>query len=202
MRKSHTSILLAATALTALSMPSYADEAQTSAPSNPRIEVLEQQLHDLQQQLVEIKGAQSHADDGGAVQDLKRGTSAHYKDVNNRLNSLSNVSVDNGRLSVASADGRFTAALRVLAQFDSGYYSQDHAANLLPASYGNDFSSGSNFRRMYFGLQGKIFDDWSYNVNFDFGGSSGTETPGHIQSVYLEYDGLAPWGLRIGAFPP
>ena len=47
-----------------------------------------------------------------------------------------------------------------------------------------------------------MFGDWTYNVNFDFGGSGGTETPGHIQSVYLEYDGLAPWAFRIGAFPP
>jgi len=47
-----------------------------------------------------------------------------------------------------------------------------------------------------------VFGDWTYNLNFDFGGSGGTETPGHIQSVYIEYDGLGPWAFRIGAFPP
>src|SRR6202044_3263165 len=89
-----------------------------------------------------------------------------------------------------------------LRQSDPGYYMQEHAANLLPAAYGNNFGSGSNFRRVYLGLSGKVFGDWSYNANFDFGGSGGTETPGHIQSVYLEYDGIAPWAFRIGAFPP
>ena len=47
-----------------------------------------------------------------------------------------------------------------------------------------------------------MFGDWSYNFNYDFGGSGGTETPGHIQSVYLQYDGLAPWAFRVGAYPP
>jgi phosphate-selective porin OprO and OprP len=207
MRKHLALILLAGTALTALSMPSYADAAQTPAQSDPRITLLEQQLRDIQQQLAEIKGLQSSAasssaDSSAAVVAPRRSTSVQYADINKRLDSQTSVGLDNGRLTVATADGNFTAALRVLAQYDTGYYSQNHAANALPASYGNDFSSGSNFRRMYLGLQGKAFGDWSYNVNFDFGGSGGTETPGHIQSVYLEYDGLAPWGLRIGAFPP
>ena len=48
----------------------------------------------------------------------------------------------------------------------------------------------------------EVFGDWTYNLNFDFGGSGGTETPGHIQSVFLESDGLAPWAFRIGAYPP
>ena len=92
--------------------------------------------------------------------------------------------------------------MRGLLQLDTAYYSQSHAASLLPAAYGPDLGSGSNFRRVYLGLSGKLFNDWTYNLNFDFGGSGGTETPGHVQSVYLEYDGLAPWGFRIGAYPP
>ena len=193
--------LLAGTALIALSAPTYAATAKPPA-SDPRIGVLEQQLRDVQAQLAEIKGSQGQNDNTAAVVDLKRSTSDQYVDINKRLDAQTQVGVDNGRLSVTSADGRFSAALRVLAQFDTGYYSQSHTATLLPNAYGPDFGSGSNFRRMYLGLQGKIFGDWSYNVNFDFGGSGGTETPGHIQSVYVEYDGLAPWGLRIGAFPP
>ena len=93
------------------------------------------------------------------------------------------------------------AAVRGLFQFDTGYFSQSQAGTLLPAAYGNDFGSGSNFRRVYLGLSGKVFGDWTYNLNFDFGGSGGTETPGHIQSVYLEYDGLAPLGLPRRRLP-
>jgi phosphate-selective porin OprO/OprP len=201
MHKAFASILLAGTALAALSGPALAAAAKP-APSDPRIPLLEQQLRDVQQQLSQIKASQGDADYSGAAVDLKRSTSDQYVDINNRLDALPKTSVDNGRLSVSSADGRFTAAIRGLFQYDTGYYSQSHAGSLLPAAYGNDFGSGSNFRRVYLGLSGKVFGDWSYNLNFDFGGSGGTETPGRIQSVYLQYDGLAPWAFRIGAFPP
>jgi len=111
-------------------------------------------------------------------------------------------SVNNGRLQIASADGRFSAALRLTAQYDLGYYMQGARARTLPL--GADLSSGGNFRRAQIGLQGKLFGDWSYYVNVDYGsgGSTGTETPGHIQQAYLEYDGLGPLIFRIGAHPP
>jgi phosphate-selective porin OprO/OprP len=202
MIKAFRSALLVGAAF-ALVTPAIAQSVAKKAPaSDPRINVLEQQLRDVQQQLAEIKGTQSANDYSGAVTDLKRSTSDQYTDINSRLDAQSKASVDNGRLSISSADGRFTAAIRGLFQYDTGYYSQSHVGSTLPAGYGNDFGSGSNFRRVYLGLSGKVFGDWSYNLNFDFGGSGGTETPGHIQSVYLQYDGLAPWGVRIGAYPP
>ena len=111
-------------------------------------------------------------------------------------------SVTNGRLQIASADGRFSAALRATVQYDMGYYMQGARARTL--SLGPDLSSGNNFRRAQLGLQGKVFGDWSYYVNIDYGsgGSTGTETPGHIQQAYIQYDGLAPFAFRIGAHPP
>lgn len=111
-------------------------------------------------------------------------------------------SVTNGRLQIASADGRFTAALRATVQYDVGYYMQGAHARALTT--GQDFSSGSNFRRAQLGLQGKVFGDWSYYVNIDYGsgGSTGTETPGHLQQGYIEYDGFGPVIFRIGAHPP
>ena len=111
-------------------------------------------------------------------------------------------SVDNGRLQITSADGRFSAALRILLSSTPAITARVKPPTRCPHPMVRDFGSGSNFRRMYLGLSGRVFGDWTYNANFDFGGSGGTETPGHIQSVYLEYDGLAPWGFRIGAFPP
>jgi phosphate-selective porin OprO/OprP len=111
-------------------------------------------------------------------------------------------SIANGRPTITSTDGRFSLALRALGQYDLAYYMQDARAALLPAANGPDLSSGGNFRRVYLGVQGVLFGDWSYNFNYDFGGSNGTETPGHIQSVYIQYDGLKPFAVRIGAFPP
>lgn len=111
-------------------------------------------------------------------------------------------SIAGGRPTITSGDGRFSLALRALGQYDTAYYMQDARAAKLPAANGPDLSSGANFRRVQLGIQGVLFGDWSYNFNYDFAGSGGTETPGHIQSVYVEYDGLKPFGLRIGAFPP
>ena len=163
--------------------------AEAAAAQNPQ----QTKIDNLQEQ-IDALSAQ--------VSDLKRSSSDQYQDVETQQSSGVKVSIDNGRPTISSADGRFTASFRGLLQFDNAYYSQSSKATVLPAAYGPDLSSGSNFRRVYLGLQGKVFGDWSYNLNFDFGGSGGTETPGHIQSVYLEYDGLKPFAVRIGAFPP
>jgi phosphate-selective porin OprO/OprP len=189
---------------------SSAANAAPKDDTNARITALQQSVANLNAQLQQLKSDQAQSaangDSSAALTDLKRSTSDQYVDLSSQITAATTgqnkASVDNGRLQITSADGRFSAALRVTAQIDNGIYSQSHAATLLPAAYGPDLGSGANFRRMYFGLQGRVFGDWSYNINFDFGGSSGTETPGHIQSVYIEYDGLGPWAFRIGAFPP
>jgi len=161
-------------------------QAQTSTAGDDRIRTLEQQVQDLSSQ----------------VQDLKRSSSEQYTNIQNQQSQAVKVTISNGRPTFATADGDFSAAIRTLVQYDWGYYSQGAGAKNLPAAYGPDLSSGSNFRRVYLGIQGKLFGEWSYNANFDFGGSGGTETPGHVQSLYLQYDGFAPWAFRVGAYPP
>ena len=79
----------------------------------------------------------------------------------------------NGKPVFSSNDGQFTAAIRLLGQFDAAYYMQGNPARSF--SNGEELSSGENFRRAWFGIYGKAFGDWSYVANFDFGGSSGTE---------------------------
>ncbi|HVW75893.1 MAG TPA: porin [Rhizomicrobium sp.] len=193
-----TSILLAGAAVIALSASAEAAEKKAPpvvAPSDPRIPVLEQELRDVQAQLAQIKGAQAENDSSAAVADLKRSTSAHYVDINNRLDAQTRTSLDNGRLSFASADGNFTFALRSLVQFDYGYFGQGRN----PASV--DLNSGSNFRRAQFGFTGTAWKDWSYNFTYDFGGG-GVEKNGYIYYAYLQYDGLAPFHVRGGAIAP
>jgi len=163
--------------------------ARAAAPADDT----QQRLNALQDELAGVNAK---------LDDLKRSQSDQYGDVNRQLGSLIVVKLDNGRPTFSTPNGDFTLAIRALAQLDWGYYSQSAAAASLPAAFGPDLSSGANFRRVYLGIQGKVFGNWSYNVNFDFGGSGGTETPGHIQSVYLQYDGLAPFAFRVGAYPP
>ncbi len=191
--KAFAAALLTGAALIALSSAQAAGKpnsdgtsAGASGVDQSKIDALESEVQDLSNQ----------------VQDLKRSTSNQYTDEQNQQASAVRVSIDNGRPTISSADGNFTASIRALSQLDWGYYSQSASAATLPAAYGPDLSSGANFRRVYLGIQGKLFGTWSYNFNYDFGGSGGTETPGHIQSVYLEYDGLAPLAFLVGAFPP
>ena len=166
--------------------PAAQAASQDTTAADARLKALEEQIQGLSDQ----------------VQDLKRSSGDQYTDIQNQQANAVKVTISNGRPTIASADGDFSASIRALVQYDFGYYMQESSAKTLPAAFGPDLSSGSNFRRVYLGLQGKLFGDWSYNLNFDFGGSGGTETPGHVQSVYLQYDGLAPWAFRIGAFPP
>jgi phosphate-selective porin OprO/OprP len=106
----------------------------------------------------------------------------------------------NGRPTITSPDGRFSLALRLLGQFDVADYLQRGSARILPT--GPDLSSGANFRRAQIGFQGKLFGDWSYFFNTEFGGSNGFESQGRVQTLYVQYDGLRPWAFRIGAYPP
>src|SRR5882724_677511 len=178
-------LLLAGAAVFTASVPARAGN-EPRASTDDRLKSLEQELQDVSTQLA----------------DLKRSQSDQYGDVNRQFSGLVHVKLDNGRPTFTTADDNFSLAIRALVQLDWGTYMQSASAALLPAAFGPDLSSGANFRRVYLGIQGKVFGDWSYNANFDFGGSGGTETPGHIQSVYLQYDGLAPFAFRIGAFPP
>src|SRR6478672_5946606 len=160
--------------------------AQPSSSTDNRLKALEQELQDVNIQLA----------------DLKRSQSDQYGDVNRQFSNLVQVRLDNGRPTFTSADGNFSAAIRALVQFDWGTYMQSTSARTLPAAFGPDLSSGTNFRRVYLGIQGKAFGNWSYNANFDFGGSGGTESAGRIKSVYMQFDGLASFAFRIGAYPP
>ena len=177
--------LLVGTAVVAQLGIAYATEPQ-AATTDDRLKALEQELDAVNTQLA----------------DLKRSQSDQYGDLNHQLGGLVQVKLDNGRPTFTTADGDFSLAIRALVQLDWGYYSQSATAAALPAAFGPDLSSGANFRRVYLGVQGKAFRDWSYNVNLDFGGSSGTEAPGHVQSVYIQYDGLKPFAFRVGAYPP
>lgn len=177
------SLLWAGTAALMLTVDGHA-AAEASANADDRLKALEQELQDVKSQLADLK----RADPSGNA----------ARESSNPVR----IKLDNGRPTFASADGDFSAAIRALVQFDWGTYMQSASAAALPAAFGPDLSSGSNFRRVYLGIQGKAFGNWSYNANFDFGGSGGTESPGHIQSVYVQFDGLAPFAFRIGAYPP
>jgi len=185
-------VLLGTVALTASAM---GQARKPAPPSDPRIGLLEQQLRSVQQQLADIKARQERNDSGSDLAELKRSTASQQSEINKRLDGQVRTRLDNGRLSFASADGAFTFALRSLVQFDYGYFGQGRNPPNI------DLNSGSNFRRAQFGFAGTAWRDWSYNFTYDFGGN-GIERSGYIYTAYLQYDGLKPFGVRIGAFSP
>lgn len=166
--------------------------APATAATDNKIEALEAQIQELQKQVQQLK-----TDTAQQMVEVQ----AQQQETRKRQASSATVTMTNGRPTISSPDGAFTASLRTLVQADWGYYMQSRAATALPTAYGPDLSSGMNMRRVFLGIQGKIFSDWSYSFIYDFGGPS-TETPGHIMGAYLQYDGLAPWAFRIGAYAP
>jgi phosphate-selective porin OprO/OprP len=193
MHRTYRTLLLAGSALVILAIPATAQSLPPQA--DPRVTILEQELRDVRAEIADLKKNAADTDNSAALADLKRATGAQYVDINNQFAALPKVGLDNGRLTVASADGRFTLALRGLIQFDTGYFAQGKG----PATV--DLNSGANFRRAQIGLTGTAWSDWSYNLTLDFGGN-GLEQAGYIYSAYVQYDGLKPFGFRAGAYAP
>jgi phosphate-selective porin OprO/OprP len=116
-----------------------------------------------------------------------------------------------GKPSIQSADGRFTANLHGVMQFDAANYFQDAAgpitsdfrrgASPTDTAHARDLNSGTNFRRARFGVEGKAFGDWEYNILFEYGGA-GEEDAAHIQELWAQYSGFRPFHIRVGAFVP
>ena len=219
-------MLCASAALAALCGPAFADDAAIEKRLDQMEKKIEAQQDQIREQSAEIKVlkgalrkkgvAVASVETAEAAPPVEAKVEQQQVQIDQLTQKFANAqdqtriekqetpswSFPNGRPTIASRDGRFSLAIRALAQFDTAYYMQSASAAALPAANGPDLSSGANFRRAQLGLQGKLFGDWSYFINTEFGGSSGTETGGRVQAAYVEYDGLAPFALRIGAYPP
>jgi phosphate-selective porin OprO/OprP len=182
-------ILLVGVASVALASPALAD------PRDERIRSLEGKLDALVDELKELKAerATERAQVESQLIDLKRSATSQYTDIQKQRDDEVKVSLANGRPTLATADGKFSASLRALVQFDSAYYSQNNRA-----LSGTDLSSGSVFRRARIGLDGKVFGDWSYSFVYDLGGA-GVEGSG-LSNFYVQYDGFKWAKLRTGAY--
>ena len=187
--KTFSAVLLAGVATIALDGPALAD------PRDDKIKALEAKLDALAGELKELKAdkaAESQKVEAQII-DLKRNATAQYVDVQKQRDEDVKVTLANGRPTFASADGKFSASLRSLLQYDAAYYSQGHRART-----GTDLSSSSGFRRARFGVEGKVFGDWSYSLIYDLGGS-GVEGS-TVSNFYVQYDGFKNVKIRTGAY--
>ncbi|HEY1631114.1 MAG TPA: porin [Rhizomicrobium sp.] len=223
-------LLCASAALVALCAPAFADDAAVEKRLDQMEKMIAAQQAQIQQQSGEIKTLKTALHKKGVKLEAAQSAvppapsphsvEAKVEDQQIQIDTLTQKfaaaqdqsriekqdspswSLVNGRPTIASRDGRFSLAIRALGQFDAAYYMQSGHAATLPLANGPDLSSGTNFRRAQLGIQGKLFGDWSYNFNTEFGGSNGTESGGRVQALYVEYDGLGPLAFRVGAYPP
>ncbi len=123
------------------------------------------------------------------------------------------VTIANTRPTIASADGRFTAAFRGVFQLDAAHFDQRRPGPLATdfrrgslgdaaeADRARDLGDGTNFRRARLGVEGKAFGDWDYGFLFDFGGS-GVESAGAINQAWVQYSGFKDAKFKVGAWAP
>ena len=187
---------LRAALLTGVAIACIGGAAHAQETPEERIAKLEAALADLQ----------------GQFADLKASTAASVGQVRQQQQATS-VTIANGRPTIASGDGQFTAAFRGIFQLDGAIYSQDDPGPLSTdfrrGSFGDatendharDLSDGFNFRRVRFGVEGKAFGDYEYNFTYDFGGS-GVEEGGKLNAAWIQYSGFGPVRVRAGAFAP
>lgn len=166
-----TSALVAAFAVAA---PAHADSGNLSLADRVRI---------LEQELAKSKDYQ--------------------QDMRTRLSTLEQSSkdvswsFDNGRPKIKSGDGRFELAFRGRFHFDFASYQQEDnvaAATVLPGG-------AAYFRRSQIGVEGKAFNDFWYEMRYDFGGSN-AEGSGSINIMRVAYHGIPNFRINIGAIQP
>ena len=213
--------------------------AQTDAQSvavrsrDARINAIQIELDRLQAQLAALRAEQTRATTGsptGSTATAVPGTAA-TAELGQPPSAPANVSssdhprifgggvptsaavsrIDAGHPIIATADGRFTASLIGVMQFDVADYFQSAPGTLgtdlrragaaSDTARARNLSDGSIFRRARIGIGGRAFGDFEYSVLFDFGGS-GEEDSGHIQELWLQYSGWKPAHIRAGAFAP
>lgn len=167
-------ILLASTALSAAAIFAGPAFAGSAAASQAEIDALKSQVEALTQRLDDI-AIQS----GNEIKDIKEKQDAVQWDFKD------------GKPTIRTGDGLFTMSIRGRAHLDSAIY--DQSSSQSPA-----LSSGSNFRRAEFGVEGTFLRDWGYKMNFQWG-NSGSEGPARIKDLYLTYGGIKPITIWAGA---
>ncbi len=179
---------------------------------------LEAQQRQIEAQAAEIERLRAAVNATPATGDTAAEVAAVRKDVEQAkiaARDAPKVSINNGRPTITSSDGRSSIALRGIAQVDMAHYSQDPpgplttdyrrgsvgATNNRETTAAQDLADGAFIRRARFGVDGVINRDFNYRFLFEFGGA-GVETQGRVNDAWINYTGFAPFTIQLGAFAP
>lgn len=192
-----------------------------------RLEKLQKQLEEQQQridtqekEIQRLKAAQGAQPDVPAPQDTDLATKSEVSELRAQLDAETKRSksqpvwtFNNLRPSVQSLDGKHSMSIRGRFQLDAAKHMQDDAGALASdfrrgsqgtgreVTSARELSDGANFRRAQIGVEGKIYQDFSYRLIYELG-ASGTETPARIHEASLSYVPFAPLTIQAGAFSP
>lgn len=193
--------MLACTALTAAALvsPAFAKKGETVTMTREQYEAIMNRLEKLEKR----GGAGGDVALEQRVQDLEISQGAKISALQQRADAVQ-LSFDNARPVISTGDGRFTMAIRGRFHFDAGTYSQSPGTDVPFAVDGQnvrDLGSGAYFRRAQFGVEGKFFRDFDYEMRFNFGGSEAEEA-GSINIMRVAYNPTPEIRLNVGAIQP
>ena len=196
---------LACTALTAaaLIVPAMAEETVTMKRSE--LEAIMNRLDRLEKQVA--KGAPAAGGNTAEleqrVQDLEISQGAKINALQQKADAVQ-LTFDNNRPVITTGDGRFELAFRGRFHFDAGTFSQNPGVDVpyaVDSQNVRDLGSGSYFRRAQFGVEGKFFRDFDYEMRFNFGGSE-AEDAGSINIMRVAYNPTPEIRVNVGAIQP
>lgn len=187
-----------------LASVAFAALAAAVAPANAGKQTKQDQRD---QEIQELKARLEKLEQESADEKIQQ--SARLKKVEDAQDAVQ-WSFNDGRPTVRSGDGRFEMSLRGRIQLDWAAYDQDPSD--FGAGYGAinncdatntlcDLGSGAVFRRVRFGIEGKFFKDFIYELRFDFAGSD-VEGGGVINIARIGYVGIPGLRIQAGALQP
>src|SRR6516164_11357245 len=202
-----------------------------------RIEAIEKQIRDLQNQLQQLKGElgeakqqlrQSKGEAQRAKDQLRQAQEAAQQAQQDAAKAATaqsqatqaatqaqaaaaaappapaapsegiKVAFPGGRPTISSSDGRMSFSIGNQTQFDYGTYYQ----NPDPNTQFPKLNNGVNLRRERIFFVAK-FDDFTFNVTPDFGGSpDGVNTNQTLYEANLNFTGFKPFTATLGYFKP